>query len=98
VWYLQRVTSTEVLPDVAVKLWPCPSLGVAASGMALITGECRLLAGLSPLGPFSLLRVSPRLRAIGEPSTPFPATGASVGASGLTETASVLVVGRQSVV
>src|SRR6202521_5737340 len=55
--------------------------------MALTTTVASALT--SPARP---LTVVPRLSAIDEPSSPLAATGATVGASGLTVTASVAVV------
>src|SRR6202022_526616 len=74
------------LPAVAVNVC-VPSLRVAPTGMAPTTNEASELA--SPARP---LTVAPRLSAIGDPSSPVSATGASVGASGLTVTLSVAVV------
>src|SRR6202521_4919596 len=82
----QLWTSTEVLPALAVKVC-VPSLSVAPSGMALTTTGASELA--SPARP---LTVVPILSAIDAPSSPLVATGATVGASGLTVTASVAVV------
>src|ERR1700681_2177364 len=82
----QLWTSTAVLPALAVKVW-VPSLRTAPTGMALTTTVARALA--SPARP---LTVVPRLSAIAAPSSPLAATGARVGASGLTVTASVAVV------
>src|SRR5207253_1489979 len=83
---VQPWTSTALWPAEAVKLW-LPSLSVAPSGIAPTTSDARLL--LSPARP---LTVAPRFNAIAAPSTPLSATGASVGASGLTVTVSVAVV------
>src|ERR1700680_1454832 len=81
----QLWTSTEVLPALAVKVC-VPSLSVAPGGMALTTNVASALA--SPPRP---LTVAPRVSAIEAPSSPLAATGATVGASGLTVTASLAV-------
>src|ERR1700720_1022486 len=44
---VQPLTLTAVLPALAVKLWPWPSLSVAPTGMALTTSDCSEL--LSPV-------------------------------------------------
>src|ERR1700716_4174526 len=64
-----------------------PSLSVGPGGMALTTTVARELA--SPARP---LTVVPMSSAIDAHSIPLVATGATVGASGLTVTASVAVV------
>src|ERR1700722_13153138 len=83
-------TLTDVLPVVAVKVLT-PSLSVAPTGMALIVSVARLL-----LSPARFLAFAPRFNAIGDPSTPVTATGANVGASGLTVIASVAAVAALS--
>src|ERR1700694_656048 len=62
---VQVCTSTEVLPALAVKVCPFPSLIVAPSGMALTMTDARLL-----LSPERLLTVAPRLRAVAARSSP----------------------------
>src|SRR4029077_19799259 len=84
---VQAAMFVDVLPAVAVKEWPLSSLSTAPTGMALTTTEAQLLAS-----PETLLSAAPRFNAIGDPSTPVSATGAKVGASGLTVIASVAVV------
>src|ERR1700751_1373946 len=79
--------STAVLPVLAVKLL-VPSVKVAPTGMALTTREASVL--VSPVRP---LTVAPRLSAMAAPSIPVSATGARLGASGLTVTASVALGG-----
>src|SRR2546423_1535874 len=74
----QPATSTAVLPAPAVKL-SGPSDSVTPAGIVLPTTEAGSLS--SPARP---LMLAPRSSAIGEPSSPVSATGASVGASGLT--------------
>src|ERR1700752_4943077 len=78
--------STAVLPVLAGKLWG-PAVRGAPTGRALTTRDASELA--SPARP---LTVAPRLSAMAEPSTPVSATGARLGASGLTVTASVALV------
>src|ERR1700751_2172831 len=78
--------STEVLPVLAVKLW-VPSVRVAPTGIALTVSDASVLA--SPVRP---LTVGPRLSAMAAPSSPVSATGARLGASGLTVPASVALV------
>ena len=84
---VQAAMFVDVLPAVAVKEWPLPSLSTAPTGMALTTMEAQLLAS-----PETLLSAAPRFNVTGDPSTPVTATGANVGASGLTVIASVAVV------
>src|ERR1700752_1329283 len=78
--------STAVLPALAVKLWVASGRG-APTGIPLTTGDASELAS-----PVRLLTVAPRLSAMAAPSTPVSATGARLGASGLTVTASVALV------
>src|SRR5215475_14062196 len=78
-------TLTDVWPVVAVKVLT-PSLSVAPTGIALIVSVARLL-----LSPARFLGLAPIFNAIGDPSTPVTATGANVGAVGLTVIASVAV-------
>src|SRR4029077_8956572 len=84
---VQAAMFVDVLPAVAVKEWPLPSLSTAPTGMALTIMEAQLLAS-----PETLLSAAPRFNVTGDPSTPVAATGANVGASGLTVIASVAVV------
>src|SRR6202165_4784191 len=83
---VQPLTLTEVLPALAVKLWPCPSLSVAPTGIELTSSDCREL--LSPVRLLTLAASVPSVTAA--PSVPgVLAPQLAVGASGLTVTASV---------
>src|SRR5262249_28694524 len=79
----QPMRSTEVLPVLAVKVCPDPSLSVAPTGMLPIKSEDSVLSPLAKAVICSGIAV---------PSTPSTATADTVGASGSTTTSSVVLV------
>jgi hypothetical protein len=81
---------------VAVKVL-VPSLSTAPSGMALTTSEARLLAGLSPFAPVSLLTATPRLSAIANPSTPVCLFRSKTHATFLQQVATIVNIGLRMV-